>query len=221
MLVCPLWAADTPLRQIVPAAGKSLAVLQAPAARGTWVLVRDEDLTAIAPQLLSDGSLAIVEATPGKLLVRWRPGPLAKWQSLTVDLGAAPAPTPKPPDPPKPPPTPEPMVVEKLAWVVVVEESSQPPDDVDVAAIRLSGATGEIAAWAKASNVSWRMVDRDMKGPDGKQPAWFAPFANEAAGKKLPWLVGAPSGTAGPPLLSQRCPANVQGVLELLKGTRK
>jgi hypothetical protein len=217
MLVCPLWAADAPLRQIIAPTGQTMAVLQAPAGRGAWAIVADEDLTAVSPQLVADASLVILTAKPGRYLVRWRPGPLKPWQSLTVDLG----PTPKPVDPPQPKPPTPPIPTEKLAWVVVVEESAEPPEDVDVAAIRLSGATGEIAAWAKASNVSWRMVDRDMKGPDGKQPAWFAPFANEAKDKRLPWLVGAPSGTAGPPIISQRCPANVAGVLELLKGASK
>jgi hypothetical protein len=207
-----LSAADAPIKQIVPPDGQSQAVLQAPVSRGTWVVVADEDLAAVAPQLVADGSLAILQAKPGRYHVRWRQGPLKPWQATTIDLGGVLPPGPQPPTPPVPVPT-------SIAFAVIVCEASDPADDVAIAAIRVSAVTGEIAAWAKTSGVTVRVIDQDAVGPDGKPPEKLAAFLKEAKGKQLPWIVctGAADQTgAAPIVLSQHCPGDVAGVLKLL-----
>jgi hypothetical protein len=207
-------AADAPIRQITPPAGQSQAVLQAPVSRGTWVVVADEDLAAVAPQLVADGSLAILQAKPGRYHVRWRQGPLKAWQATTIDLGGVVPPGPQPPTPPVPVPT-------SMAFAVIVCEASGPADDVAIAAIRVSAVTGEIAAWAKTAGVTVRVIDQDVVGPDGKQPEELSAFLAEAKGKQLPWIVCAKKADqmgAAPIVLSQRCPADVAGVLKLLGG---
>jgi hypothetical protein len=207
------------LRQIVPPPGKSLAVLEAPASRGTWVCAADEDLTTVAPQLLADGGIAILIGTPGRYLVRWRAGPLKPWQKLTVDLGVPPGPEPKPePEPPKPEPIPA-----AVAFVVVCEQTETPAVGIDMPSIRLSGATGEIAAACKAAGITWKCVDADVVGSDGKPPPQLVPFLNEAKGRTLPWIVGSTrpdsSGKADI-VFSRACPADVPGVLALLRGAK-
>jgi hypothetical protein len=216
LLSAAFLAADAPIRQITPPAGQSQAVLQAPVSRGTWVVVADEDLAAVAPQLVADGSLAILQAKPGRYHVRWRQGPLKPWQATTIDLGGVvppgPGPTPPKPEPPKPVPA-------AVAFCVLIEESAEPPDGVDMPAIRLSGSSGEIAAACKAAGIQWRCVDRDVKGPDGKPPRELTPFLAEAKDRTLPWIVatGKPdSSGAAAIVISEPCPATVAGVLKLL-----
>lgn len=230
LFVAGLLPAAETIRQIIPPAGQSLAVLQAPVSRGTWAIVADEDLATVEPQLVADGSLAILVAKPGRYHVRWRAGLLKPWQASTVDLGGAVPPGPVPPGPtpqptptptPTPPPAPAPVLVK---FVVVVCEASDPADDVDIAAIRLAGVSGEIAEACRAAGVTWRCVDQDVVGPDGKPPKELAPFLAEAKGKKLPWLIGAgPPDAAGDSaiVLSERCPADVAGVLARMKGGAK
>lgn len=218
-LAAPLLGAD--IRQITPPAGQSQAVLQAPIARGTWIVRADEDLAEVSPQLVADASLAILQAAPGRYHVRWRQGPLKPWQAAVIDLGVSPGPGPKPVDPPQPPVDPPVVPTAKIVQVVVIEEATDnPPDDVDVAAIRLSGATGEIAALAKKNGWKWRMVDQNTVGPDGKTPpAWAAPFLREAKGRTLPWLIAvgeSDSDGAADPVISARCPKDVAGVLKIL-----
>jgi hypothetical protein len=130
-LTAPLLAAE--IRQIVPPAGQSQAVLQAPSARGTWRIVADDSLAEVQPQLVADASLAIVQGTPGRYLVRWRQGPLARWIAITVDLGGV-GPSPRPDDPPTPTPDPPvpiptPLPAAGLYVLIVHDPLQQIPQD--------------------------------------------------------------------------------------------
>lgn len=83
---------------------------------------------------------------------------------------------------PAPGPTPAPVTPSKL-FVVIVEETSE--------AVGARGAMfsdAELAARMKAKGHAWRVVDKDVVGPDGKPPADVARFLKASAGKGLPQI---------------------------------
>lgn len=155
LLAATLSAAD--IKQILPPVGQSMAVLQAPTSRGTWVVRADEDLAEVAPQVLSDGGLAILVAKPGKYLVRWRQGPLAKWQAAIVDLGTAPAPGPGP----TPTPTPAPIPAGGL-WVLIVDDplGHAKLPEAQVAALTAKSVRDFLAAKCANDEAKHRFPDR-------------------------------------------------------------
>lgn len=94
-------------------------------------------------------------------------------------LGDPSPPVPPGPDPPRPdPPTP----VGPVKYVVVIEETA------DAAANR--GAFFADAELQKkfTAGLKWRVVDKDVIGPDGRPPSDVQRFLDEAVGKPLPRL---------------------------------
>jgi hypothetical protein len=95
----------------------------------------------------------------------------------TLDVGQSAPPVPVPPSPgPKPAPTPAAL------WGFVVVE-----DTAEAVAGRGAMLTDPaLAALMKAKGYRYRVVDRDVQGPDGSPPADVAPCLNAARGKTLP-----------------------------------
>lgn len=184
LLSAAFLAADAPIRQITPPAGQSQAVLQAPVSRGTWVVVADEDLAAVAPQLVADGSLAILQAKPGRYHVRWRQGPLKAWQATTIDLGGVVPPGPQPPTPPVPPvdpPLPDVTPAPEI-WITVLREEQ----DTEVPQQRVIEAG---IAWAKARKHHFRTIDDDVTDVDGKPSTEVATLKRYLGDTPLPAVV--------------------------------
>jgi hypothetical protein len=113
-----------------------------------------------------------------------------------------------PPPPPTPPPPPPPVAVGKL-WLVIVETPS--------------GAAGRgklladpaLQALVKARGHRLRVVDADVRGPDGNPPADVAPYLDRAAGKTLPQLFIVTE--AGAVLFAGALPETGAALAELVK----
>ena len=100
---------------------------------------------------------------------------------IEVDAGGQPQP-PQPGPGPAPTPTPGPTTPTKLT-VVVVEETAD--------AVATRGALFSdpaLNARMKAKGHGFRVVDKDVVGPDGKPPADIKRFLDRASGKALPQL---------------------------------
>jgi hypothetical protein len=106
--------------------------------------------------------------------------------------------------------TPPPGPVTPTAFtVVVVEETGQ--------AAGARGAMLQDAALAKRFKEKghrWRVVDKDVVGPDGKPPADVKPFLDAAGGKALPQLfLVAPDGSIRYKADAPRTPAAMLEVI--------
>lgn len=100
-------------------------------------------------------------------------------RTIQVDDGTGPQ-----PPPPGPGPKPSPIVdsPSKL-FLLIVEDTA--------AATAARGAMfndGPLSARVKAKGHTWRVVDKDVVGTDGKPPADVADYLKLSAGKKLPQL---------------------------------
>lgn len=113
-----------------------------------------------------------------------------KLATMLVNANTPPQPKPIPPGPlpnPNPSPNPPSPVVSQPLFVVIIEETA------DAVATRGSMfADPTLSAAMKAKGDKWRVADKDVVGPDGKQPADIARFLNDAKGKGYPqvYLVG-------------------------------
>jgi hypothetical protein len=104
-----------------------------------------------------------------------------------------------------------PAPVGKL-FVCVIEETAEPPADVDMPGIRSSKPIREYVA---VQGWDLRIVDKDVKDAAGNPPAELASYLDRAKGQALPWVVAADS--KGTLAIDQRCPANAAALLDLLK----
>ena len=120
----------------------------------------------------------------------------------TLDVGAGAG--------PQPPPDPKPPVWDETPLIVlIVEETAQ------AAATRGAlFADATLAARMAAKNHKWRVVDKDVIGPDGKPPADVLRFLEMAKGKTLPqvFLVDGKGKTR----YQGDCPAKASELLALL-----
>jgi hypothetical protein len=149
-------------------------------------LIWDVSPEADADVLEVDGGL-IFTAPPGTYAVKLRAvkGRSVQTARHTVVVGDPAPPPPGPgPAPPNPPgPTPPPAPTSPVAYLVVVEETAE--------AVGTRGAffaDAALAARMKARGIKWRVIDKDVVGPDGKPPADVARFLALAAGKPYPSL---------------------------------
>lgn len=137
------------------------------------------------------------------------------WVAITLivgNIGPQPPPTPPVPPEPKPPEPPKPVTSQQLV-VIVIEESANAAQE------RAKFFDNPALAARIETNPSGKRhkvyaVDKDVVGPDGKPPASLAGYLNEAAGKKLPWIVIADM--KGMKLFSGPIPFDAASVLELL-----
>lgn len=139
-------------------------------------------------------------------IVGWTPeGFTQEFLSLVVRVAGPeppPPPGPLPPDPPAPP-------VQTL-WLVAVEESAE--------------AKADRAAWIgyaplrdyfQSKGHKARIIDQDVKGPDGQAPADLAPYLAGAKGQPLPYLFLVDQ--AGTVLYRGGLPATPAALLALVK----
>ena len=91
-------------------------------------------------------------------------------------------PTPDPKPDPKPDPDVQPVTPTKL-WVVIIEETSEAASNRGA---MLSDA--KLIDRMNAKQHRFRVVDKDVVGPDGKPPADIARFLDRSKGKPLPQL---------------------------------
>ena len=98
----------------------------------------------------------------------------------TLDVGAGNGPQP----PPGPGPQPEPDRWEPSPLIVLIIEET-----ANAAATRGAFfADKDLAARMKDKNHKWRVVDKDVVGPDGQPPEDLTRFLDVAKNKKLPQL---------------------------------
>jgi len=136
------------------------------------------------------------------------------WASITLIVGnVGPQPPPTPPVPPEPkppePPVPPTPVANQQLVVIVIEESAN-------AAQERAKFFNDAALSAKIEQKKHKVyaVDKDVVGPDGRPPASLVGYLNEAAGKKLPWIVIADM--KGVKMFSGPTPLDAASVLKLL-----
>lgn len=92
--------------------------------------------------------------------------------------------------PPKPDPdikpTPDPVPVVGSIWILVIEETSMASDSRG-----RFFSNAALAARLKAKSHKYRVVDKDVVGPDGRPPRDLAPWLEKAKAKTLPalWLI--------------------------------
>jgi hypothetical protein len=103
-------------------------------------------------------------------------------------IGHGPNPPPVPPNPgprpdPNPTPDPQPGPVAGPLYVVVIEETAEA-----VAERGVYFGNGPLGELMRAKGHKWRVVDKDVVGPDGKPPADVARFLDAAHGKRMPQL---------------------------------
>ena len=92
-----------------------------------------------------------------------------------------PIPPPPPPVPPEPPEPPTPEV--KTLWLVVVEETADAKED------RAAWLTyAPLVDYFKAKKHRFRVIDKDVKGPDGQPPRELQPYIAAAQVGPLPFL---------------------------------
>lgn len=121
-------------------------------------------------------------------------------------------PTPAPPDidPPDPIPGPGPK------FVLVLEESGNrtPGQAATMMGLR---------AWLLASEHQWRMLDKDVVGPDGKTPEWLVPYLEAAKDQPLPaLLISQPTEAGAGAIAVKALPESVAAAIEAVtKGGAK
>jgi hypothetical protein len=140
-----------------------------------------------------------VEKRPGEWFVAGKPGAY-QWKGYWIDFDnrkadvvshpfvivgdkppePGPGPEPRPRPEPGPEPQPGPVTPSKL-FVVIVEETQ------DKAAGRGAMlADPAVAERFREKGHQWRVVDKDVVGPDGKPPADITPYLSRAKGKAYP-----------------------------------
>lgn len=154
---------------------------------------------ALAGPLAADLSV-VIRDKDGRAVGQPVPVPVGGWAAVVE--------VPKAPAPPTPPPNPQPQPTR--FFVVVVEETGQ--------AAGTRGAMLQDAALAqrfKDQGHRWRVVDKDVVGPDGRPPADVKPFLDAAAGVALPQLfLIAPDGSVR---YKGDRPATAAALLDLIK----
>jgi len=128
----------------------------------------------------------------------------------TLTLGDDPMP-PEPQPPPKPDPKPDPNPTEPAKLIVLVIEET-----AEAAATRGALFTNtDLAKRMTEKGHRWRVVDKDVVGPDGKTPADLVRFMALAAGRTMPqvFLVD----PAGKVRVHTDLPTKASALIELLK----
>lgn len=112
-------------------------------------------------------------------------GVVLSLHTFTVgESGPEPGPDPTPdPDPPPPPPPPP---VQNI-FAVIVEETDD-RDELSAAQVAALDST-EIRDYMAEHGHQFRVVDQDVKGPDGKRPPSIASFLQRAENRPLPRLI--------------------------------
>lgn len=184
----------------------------------SWKAI-DPGLNVFPPALLKDTKTAVVSAAkPGRyrLLAVTAAGdevsPFA--ETVVVIGGVEPIPDPKPkpdPKPPDPKPDPQPDDSPTKLYVVVVDETA---DRATATRGRLLFDPTLAARFAEKGH-AWRVIDKDVVGPDGKTPKDVARFVTAAAGKPYPtyFLVD----PAGKVRASGAVPAKAADLLDAVK----
>lgn len=143
------------------------------------------------------------------------------WRGFTVVIGTAPPPPgppgpgPIPPGPTPPPVPPEPPPGPSEIWLVIVEETGQ------AARNRLAMLSNPAIAKAmSAAGNHWRVVDKDVKGADGRTPADIDRFVNDAAMKDVPrfYLVDAGGRARFVGKLADKTPEEVAALITKYSG---
>lgn len=177
-----------------------------------WICDGSKDSEIAASR--DDGKDALfVAPSPGKYRV-WaytaladKPtDPASTWVTVT---GVGPTPDPGPSPDPKPDPFP-PTPLTKL-YIAVIEETATPR--VDRGAFLTDS---DLLNYIKNKDFTYRWVDKDVVGPDGRPPNSLLPYLNAARGKALPYVViVGPNG--GIPLFEGPLPATPTDLLITLK----
>lgn len=133
-------------------------------------------------------------------------------------VGESPPPNPGPGPGPGPTPPPTPNTPSKI-WVVVVEETSQ-------AAANRGAIFGDpsLNAYMASKGHHWRIVDKDVVGPDGQPPADVKRFIDKAAGRPYPsvFFVDEKGKIRGEARIAPTdTAANVLGILKTFDGSAK
>ena len=117
---------------------------------------------------------------------------------------------PMPPEP-QPPPKPDPAPTEPAKLIVLVIEET-----AEAAPTRGALFTNpDLAKRMADKGHRWRVVDKDVIGPDGKPPADLTRFLAASGGKKLPQLFLVDE--KGKTRVQQDLPAKASGLIELLE----
>lgn len=146
----------------------------------------------------------------------WNPLDWGIWHRQHVDPQPQPEPTPIPDPVPPPEPTPNPDPVPpvpptKLLALVIEETADRGKLPVETVQAILSPA---VRAYMDARGI-YRVVDKDVHGPDGKPPAEIAAYLVSAVGKPLPRILIVDP--AGKTLYDEALPKDEAGLLSLLK----
>lgn len=145
--------------------GGNQLVISSTAEQSVWTVARDDGGNPLAV-------LSWVES--GKLHVQTFPLP------FFGDIEPGPDPD------PDPEPEPGPGPVETMFGVLVEETDDRdtlPPEVVKAI------MSEKVRNYMDENGHQFRVVDKDIKDPDGKIPADIASFLQRAKGKDLPWLI--------------------------------
>jgi hypothetical protein len=198
LFFCSVLSAAPPVLSVTPAAPKPGDVVVITAPTNT-----SYDVRGVA-DVTRHGQRAIVFDMPTTsvviVAVEGRVGAPADVAVLTLGSGQ---PGPVPPDP-------QPVVTPTKFRVYVIEETSEAAGNRGALF-----ASATLAQHMRDKGHSWRIVDKDVVGVDGKPPADLVPYLDRSKGKTLPqvFLVDAD----GKVRFAGDMPTKASDLVELLK----